>query len=236
MSEPNSPVDPRDIELLREESPVDPAVRARVRSRLAALIPIRGGGPGGAGGDGPVQRGGPPQGVPGAALASFGSKAVAFVMGGAVGVALYVGLAKPPPPQIIYVDRPVAPPTASAAPSPTAPPSATPQDSSAAVAPVTRASVAKSRASQLSAERLLLEEARTANMQGDTQRALERLERHRRLFATPLLGEERDALQVQALVKAGRYDEARASADAFRKHTPDSIFLPMVDAAIASIP
>ena len=34
----------------------------------------------------------------------------------------------------------------------------------------------------------------------------------------------------------GRYDEARARAEAFRKRTPDSLFLPTVESAIASIP
>jgi hypothetical protein len=43
-------------------------------------------------------------------------------------------------------------------------------------------------------------------------------------------------MQVQALVAAGRYDEARVRANVFRKQTRDSLFLPMVDAAIASIP
>jgi hypothetical protein len=56
------------------------------------------------------------------------------------------------------------------------------------------------------------------------------------LFPSALLGEERDALQAQApWSKAARYDEARAR-DSFRKRTPGSLFLPMVDAAIASIP
>jgi hypothetical protein len=51
-----------------------------------------------------------------------------------------------------------------------------------------------------------------------------------------MLGEERDALRVETLVKAGRYEEARARADAFRKATPKSLFLSAVAAAIASIP
>jgi hypothetical protein len=157
-------------------------------------------------------------------------------LGGAVGAALYAGLTKPPPPRIVYVDRPVAPPPAlTTAPSP-APSIGTPQESPLGAASVPHSSTAKSHASQLSAERLILDEARAAIVQGDPRRGLDRLERHRRLFPNPLLAEERDALQVQALVKAGRYDEAKASAEAFRKRTPESIFLPMVEAAIASIP
>jgi len=149
---------------------------------------------------------------------------------------LYAGLTKPPPPQVVYVDRPVVVPAASGAP-PSAEPSMVPQTSPAAVtSSPSRSSPSRSHASQLSAERVILDEARTAISQGDAQRGLDRLERHRRLFPNALLAEERDALQVQALVKAARYEEARARADSFRKRTPDSLFLPMVDAAIASIP
>jgi outer membrane protein assembly factor BamD (BamD/ComL family) len=82
----------------------------------------------------------------------------------------------------------------------------------------------------------LLDEARSALAQGDPARALERLQRHRQSFPMPLLGEERDAMWVSALVKAGRYDEARTRAEAFRRRFPDSLFASMVDTAIASIP
>jgi outer membrane protein assembly factor BamD (BamD/ComL family) len=82
----------------------------------------------------------------------------------------------------------------------------------------------------------MLDVARTAITEGDAQRGLDRLEQHRRLFPNALLTEERDALQVQALVKAARYDKARARAGEFRRRTPGSLFLPAVDAAIASIP
>jgi hypothetical protein len=73
-------------------------------------------------------------------------------------------------------------------------------------------------------------------MQGDPVRALDRLDRHRRSFPHPLLAEERDAMRVQALVKAGRYDEARARASIFLKRSPDSLFSSVVNSAIASIP
>jgi hypothetical protein len=166
--------------------------------------------------------------------------AVAFLTGGVVGAALYATLAKAPPPQVVYIDRPAVLPVPSAAPPSAAPPSAeanTALQTSPSVPPVSpHASPPRSHASQLSEERVLLDEARAAISQGDAQRGIERLERHRRLFPNALLAEERDALQVQALVKAARYDEARARADSFRKRTPGSLFLPMVDAAISSIP
>ena len=64
----------------------------------------------------------------------------------------------------------------------------------------------------------------------------EYVQRHRRTFVSPILGEERDAMEVEALVKAGRYEDARARADAFRSRTPNSLFLATVEAAVASIP
>jgi hypothetical protein len=191
------------------------------------------------GAEAPPQSGALPHAGAAGLLASYGTKAIAFLLGGAVGAALYAGLAKPPPARVVYIDRPVDRPIALPAATPASPPAApaaTPQEPPTTVASVARPSATKSRASQLSAERMILEEARTAIVQGDTQRGLDRLERHRRLFPNPLLAEERDALQVQGLVKAGRYDEARASAEAFRKRAPESIFMPMVEAAIGSIP
>jgi hypothetical protein len=41
---------------------------------------------------------------------------------------------------------------------------------------------------------------------------------------------------IEALVKSGRYGEARARADAFRKSAPDSLFSSVVESSLASIP
>ena len=90
--------------------------------------------------------------------------------------------------------------------------------------------------SQLSAERHMLDDARHALLQGEPARALEILERHRRAFPAPLLAEEHGALEVQALAKAERYGEARTQGEAFRRRYPDSLYLPMVDAALAAMP
>jgi hypothetical protein len=171
---------------------------------------------------------------------------IAFVLGGVVGVGLYAALAPAPAPRIVYVDRPA--PTIEAATVATAAVTRTPEAPPAASnpSPTTTTTAAASfggdprvgstRGSQLSAERILLDEARAAIAQGDPGRAIERLERHRRTFSQPLLGEERDAMWVQALVKAGRYDEARARASTFRRRSPDSLFSSVVDSAIDSIP
>ena len=93
-----------------------------------------------------------------------------------------------------------------------------------------------SRASRLGQERLLLDEARAGLVEGDPERALQKLESHRAHFADGLLAEEREAMLVEALVRLGRYDEAREGANRFRARAPGSLFLPTVESAIASIP
>jgi hypothetical protein len=41
---------------------------------------------------------------------------------------------------------------------------------------------------------------------------------------------------VQALVKAGRFDEARSRGESFRKRFPDSLFSAAVQSALESVP
>jgi hypothetical protein len=219
--------------VLRVDPPTAPGARERVRARLEAVIPAMTGGlGGGATGTGPP---------PPVTAVTFGSRTaqliVAFVAGGAVGVALYSSLSTVPAPRVVYVDRPIA----DAAPVATADSSevakstlALPQPSAVSAARPPASS--KTGPSQLSAERVILDEARAALVREDAPRALRDLDRHRRMFPNALLGDERDALQVQALVKSERYDEARSLAAAFRRRAPDSLFIPMVEAAIASIP
>jgi hypothetical protein len=226
VSESIPPLDPGLLGPLREADPAPAAVRARARERLMAAVGGAGG-PGGSGGGAQGGSGGP-------MAVSRMPRAVAFVLGGVVGVGLYAALAPVPPQRVVYVDRVV--PAPSAAPEAAVPAAAAaPAVPSATIAPPPTIA-ASSRASQLSAERILLDEARAALAQGDPARAIDRLERHRRTFAAPLLAEERDAMWIQALVKAGRYDDARTRALAFRKHSPDSLFSSVVDSAIESIP
>jgi hypothetical protein len=169
----------------------------------------------------------------------------AFVAGGAiggvVGAELHARLAEPAV-RIVYVERAPAP-IASAEPAPANPPASS---SVAAAAPSATAPIARVVAvppasasppsSQLDAERLALDHARAKLTSGDGAGALELLAKHEHDFAHPWLAEEREALSVQALVKAGRYVEARARAEEFRRRAPNSLFLPAVDAAIESIP
>jgi hypothetical protein len=231
MSESIPPLDPELLEPLRSAEPAPPEVRARVRERL--LTAVAGGVAGGAGTSGRAAGRFRSPGTPGTTL-------VAFLVGGVAGAGLYAALLRPPAPRVVYVDRPV-PQTAAtlevpSAPVPTPAPAATEQ--APAIAPVASSLGTPGRAhpSQLSAERVLLDQARAALAQGDPAAAMERLDHHRRIFPAPLLAEERDAMWIEALVKAHRYDEARSRAEIFRRRSPDSLFSSVVDSAIESIP
>jgi hypothetical protein len=204
---------------LRDEEAAPPEVRARARSRLMAAV-----------GFVPM--------VPTHGRGALSSKAaiasLAFLLGGVTGAIAYAVFVPRPAPQIVYVDRPApAPPEALAAPpSVPAPPAPPPTVVATSTPAASVPSAPPSRASQLSAERVMLDEARAAIAQGEPARALERLERHRRTFSSPILGEERDAMRVEALAKAGRHDEAVAAAAVFHKRWPESLFASAVDDAV----
>lgn len=99
-----------------------------------------------------------------------------------------------------------------------------------------RPAVSAGLASSLSVEQALLDAARAALEQGDAPRALALTESYRSRFPHGQLGEEREALAIQALVFEGQYDAARTRAERFRTATPNSLFLPAVDATLSSIP
>ncbi|MDP8999015.1 MAG: hypothetical protein M3O46_02775 [Myxococcota bacterium] len=246
MNERVPPLDGRLLAALRAERPAPQDVRQRVRTRLEAAIPEMRRGPGGGGSHGGGANGGSGPRLRGFVPHTIG--VAAFVAGGITGAALFASLARTPAPQFVYVDR-MAPAAivaegaslAGAAVPATSLPSERAQavpvrGSPAYIAKPGRGISAAPHASRLTEERVLLDEARAGLVQGDPQRALQRLDLHRTRFADGLLAEERDAMQVEALAGAGRYDEARARADAFRARQPTSLFLPTVESAIASIP
>jgi hypothetical protein len=165
----------------------------------------------------------------------------AFVAGGIVGAGIHATL-RAPRERVVYVERlapshspppigpqpttlPDGPPPSAAAPPPAMP-----------AVPVQASSRPRLDGSSLSAERAILDGARSALTAGEAPRALSLLDDHARRFPKPQLGEEREALAIQAMVAAGRYDEARARAARFRTATPNSLFLPAIDASLASIP
>jgi hypothetical protein len=163
-----------------------------------------------------------------------------FVLGLAAGAAVEHARARPSPPVVESAPIPVVaspPPTPSIAspvvpPTASAPPSLAPFASSATVP----SAVHSGPRSSLAAERALLDDARSALTAGDAARALSLLDTHRARFPHPHLAEEREALATQALVLLGRYDEARARAAALHASAPNSVFLPVVDRALQSIP
>jgi hypothetical protein len=164
----------------------------------------------------------------------------AFVLGGVAGAGLETKLGAQPRERVVRVYVP-APPTPAPGETPApalAPVSSVPSPAASAVSASPRAAApaASAAASSLSAERLLLDQARTALGAGDPDRALSLLSEHSHRFPRPQLGEEREALAVGALAAAGRYDEARERGARFRTSMPNSLFLPAVDATLASIP
>lgn len=94
---------------------------------------------------------------------------------------------------------------------------------------------ADDRDTELSRERALIETARTALSRKQPE-VLELLQRHAQDFPSGRLAEERESLLVQALVQAGRGEEARRRGVAFRTRWPQSLLLPVIDAALREIP
>jgi hypothetical protein len=227
---PLEPIDPELAALVDAERRAEPPVASleRVWSRLALGAPP-GGGRGHAGG-------GAGRGWLAAHAAPVA--AGAFVAGAVAGAAGYAALQAPPPARIVYVDRAAPPVQVAASVGPTdLPPVAAPLPSAAPTdRPATRASSAGGASSSISAERVLLDDARAAVASGDAARALSLVDEHARRFPRAQLWEEREALAIQALVHARRYDEARARGARFRASAPNSLFLPAIDASLASIP
>lgn len=84
----------------------------------------------------------------------------------------------------------------------------------------------------LSEERALLERARTALGRSQPEVAQAAAEEHLRRFPDGQLAEEREVLWVQALMRLERHREAQQKAHAFRRKYPQSILLPVLEAAM----
>ena len=195
---------------------------------------------------------------PGAALlASKASLAIgSLVVGSAVGAGVHATLA---PPRIIYI---AASATTSAAPPTRQLPTETPPlagvlassepattlgSPDASAAPASASAISKpssaatarpdssatlSRDAQLSAERNLIDMARTAVGRGQASAAIAALQRHATEYPNGQLVEEREGLWVQSLLLAGRRDEARARVERFRLSFPRSMMLPALESAL----
>jgi hypothetical protein len=96
--------------------------------------------------------------------------------------------------------------------------------------------LARSDGDTLADERSLVDTARTALSRNDATAALDALAQHERRFPSGQLAEERLALQVLALTRAGRTDDARARAKVFRQKFPSGLFRAVVDDAAPEAP
>jgi hypothetical protein len=226
-----------------EEAPSD-TTRLRLRDAIDARIGLAGGGHGGTPPAGDGRGGAPPAGgtpavSAGVSVARAVSGMIATFAVGAIGGAVAMNAASSPkveaPPRSMASHAPAAvtaTPLASSvvAPEPGVPVHALPS------APRPPNASAASNGERVGAERALLDAARVALSNGEPDEAVTLVERHANEFPHGRLVEESDALAVRALVKSGRYDEARARGAAFKAKWPRSLALPAVDAALASIP
>lgn len=219
------------LEAERSRPPVAPQVHDRVLQQVLATL-----GTGGGGGGSAPPRGAPPTAPAGAGLGGLLAKPI--LIGAALGGVVATTIVARPAPVTTAPAAIVATvsPVARAAPidAPSAPPSPSPVEPDHAGA--TGGSASSGRDTILAAERRLLDEAQRALAEGRTAAALEALDHHDRAFPRGRLGEEREALTIRALARAGRVDEARARADRFRAAHPRSILLPAVDATVGTIP
>ena len=240
------------------EGPGDEA-RARMRARLAAALPLGlppGSGPGGGGASAPTPPTIPPEGTMATPASGLLARipawiaAATFVLGVGTGAVLVPRLAGENPthdPMQSAVVNVATTATATATPiaagteaAPTvnvsdlprvALPSSSATSATSAPTNAPAASAARASTSDLTAERSLLDVARTALGRGDFTNALASVDAHQKRFPKGALVEEREALAVQALAGAGRHDEARARSDRFARAFPGSILLPAVEAA-----
>jgi hypothetical protein len=141
-------------------------------------------------------------------------------------------LRREPEPRVVTVEKRVEVPvpvtvvvSAPAAPPPNVGPS------TSLAAPPTPSSAAAPKASTDAGEVLALDKIRSALKSGDSASALAAVAEHEKRYPSGAHVEEREALAVQALARAGRSEEARARADRFHKRFPSSFFTAIVDSA-----
>jgi len=171
-----------------------------------------------------------------------------FGAGVAAGIAADRAVSPGPKTEIRYIDRVVevardtgagaAPSTAPSVEVPPGAPSPVPAHAALPSAPVASSALPHPPVLEdpLARERQLIDVARSALARRDAAAALAAIEEHVRRFPHGQLAEMREALAVRALVGAGRGREARVRAVQFQRSFPESVYAPVVDAAISSIP
>lgn len=166
-----------------------------------------------------------------------------FVAGAAVGATVYGGaarLARAPEPTPSVDPAPATRPAQAEPPIIPTPEPVVTSTPNIAVAPAAtprrHSEPGDARDRGLAAERKLIEMARTSFVRGQTEAALGLLSRHGREFPNGQLSEERESLYVQVLVATGATDQARIRGKRFQQRYPHSLFKPVVEQALRTIP
>jgi len=240
-------------ELLRAEK-ARPGPPAEAAERLSARLAQSLGLPPGLGDGVPAAPGpsfGPSPARPGfvrRTLAGASRRGLAtFLVGAAVGAASYGTVehlrSQPAAPvrEVLVLAEPApAPPSTLAPAAADGPPAATEPVRPAAVTAgrgrEAEPGMPDARDRRLRAERKLVEMARSALARGHVDGALAALRSHMRSYPNGQLAEERDSLLVQALAAKREFAQARERAVRFHKQHPGSLFGPVVDEAVRSIP
>lgn len=229
----------------RKRPGLSPAHQAALAGKIAAAIAVIPGGSGsGSGSTSSTQSTGSTASTPAATSGAAGTTVATTVaakgtaamvalftagavVGGAGGAALHARYAEPKvETRTVYVQVPAV-----AAPEPK--PEPKPEPAPAAPTPVVVSPQPKVRSDvDLAVERDLLESARLSLGKGNALEALETVHKHQARFPRGRLSEERESIAVQALLSAGRKDEARVRAEAFKKSFPESLLLPLVESLL----
>lgn len=204
-------------------------MRARIRQGVQASIAAGGGSAGTA----------TSTGAAGAGVGALGKTLITFVLGGLVGAGIHAAwprdaasprLALQAPSAATPTPAPFAQAAPLQAPAPLPPPATATGDRGAhagsAALPASSTRAARPEpddSSTLARERQIIDAARSAIAGGHPSEGLTILARYRSEFARGTLAEERDALEIRALLALGRVDEARAAASRFYSTYPESM-------------
>lgn len=169
-----------------------------------------------------------------AASGKLGVAILAGALGLVGGVALERGRSKPVAPSTVNL---AVAPTPAALPEPVVSPSAIAVENLPVASKPTAMGPTQESVSGkgLSAERGLLDVARTALARGEASEALRAAEQHRASYPSGILAEEREALAIKALVALGRMNEARSRAGAFERKFPSGIMVRTVRSAVEAV-